>query len=289
MSKAIVSFKGVDLYSKKNTLKDRVTSYCGAVMFRKLRQEQLKAELDTLKTALDSYKKLSGSMLYPGEEKVKATVLAVADTTEKLKAVTSLPEAKFRFDTEADKKLRQEWKTADTDTLRGVAIAHWIQAHGCTCADTVTCCFELGQWLKNLKDNQTDAVLLDGEAWEVAGTYFPFRKLMGVMIDWMFDASLMKEDAFPEELREIYRQKREAAKARREARKAAKKESKKEPEKAPEAPKAQPTKGLLEEQAESIRKQAEQRLKDTTLSDEDRGLLESMLANPKAYAMALYH
>ena len=222
MSKAIVSFRGVDLYKKDNVLKERAVQYANSVLFRRLRSEQIKAEIDTLKTALESYRKLNGTMLYPGEEKVKATALALAEKEVELKGVNSLPESKFRFDHEADKKLRKEWKTADTDTLRGIAIAHWLQAQGCPCADTVSCAFELGMWLKTLRDNKMDNVLLDDEAWEVAGATLNLRRLMGVVIDWMFDASLMKQDMFPEPLQEIYRQKRAAAIAKREAKKAEK-------------------------------------------------------------------
>ena len=226
MSKAIVSFRGVDLYSADNALKDRAVQYANTVLFRRLRSEQVKAENETLKTALESYRKLQGTMLYPGEEKVKATALALAEKEVELKGINSLPESKFRFDAEADKKLRKEWKTADTDTLRGVAIAHWLQSQGCPCKDTVSCAFELGMWLKTLKDNKSENVLLDDEAWEVGSTVLNLRRLMGVVIDWMFDASLMKEDMFSEELKEIYRQKRAAAIARREARKAEKKNQK---------------------------------------------------------------
>lgn len=226
MSKAIVSFRGVDLYQKDAALKTRAVEYANSVLFRRLRSEQVKAEISTLKTALDSYRKLQGTMLYPGEEKVKATALALAEKEVELKGINSLPESKFRFDTEADKTLRKEWKSAETDTLRGVAIAHWFQKQGCPCKDTVSCAYELGLWLKTLKDNKTDAVLLDGEAWEIAGSTLNLRRLMGVVIDWMFDASLMKEDMFPEALKEIYVQKRAAAIAKREAKKAEKKNQK---------------------------------------------------------------
>lgn len=216
---ALVQVKGIEMYGKTNILKDRAAKYADVQIFRNLQRERIKAEVERLEGQIVSAKNLEGTMLYPGDESIKLKVLELATVKEKLKAVNRLPEAKWSFNSDADKALRKEWKTASTDTLRGVAIAHWFQSQGCPCSETNTACFELGQWFKKGKGSSLESICMDGADWETQATNFPFADLMRTVVDWCFDLSLMKPDMFPAELEEIYTQKREEAKKRREERK----------------------------------------------------------------------
>lgn len=216
---AMINVKGIEMYSKQNTLKDRAAEYASTQIFRALAKLQAEAEVAKWEETLRGYKNTEGTMAYPGDEKVKEVAVLLAEAKLRLEGVSRLPEAKFSFTADADKALRKEWKVAETDTLRGVALAHWFQAQGCPCADTNSACFELGQWLKGLKKTNMETVIMDGEDWETRKTTVPFADLMRTVIDWCFDLSLMREDMYPQELKGIYTQKREQAKARREARK----------------------------------------------------------------------
>lgn len=216
---AMINVKGIEMYSKQNTLKDRAAEYASTQIFRALAKLQAEAEVAKWEETLRGYKNTEGTMAYPGDEKVKEVAVLLAEAKLRLEGVSRLPEAKFSFTADADKALRKEWKVAETDTLRGVALAHWFQAQGCPCADTNSACFELGQWLKGLKKTNMETVIMDGEDWETRKTTVPFADLMRTVIDWCFDLSLMREDMYPQELKGIYTQKREQAKACREARK----------------------------------------------------------------------
>lgn len=216
---AMVNMKGIDGYNKANTLKVRAQEYASTQIFRALAKAQAEADVEKWEVTLRGYKNTEGTVAYPGDDKVKEVASLLAEAKLRKEGICKLPEAKFSFNSDADKALRKEWKTAETDTLRGVALAHWFQAQGCPCADTNSACFELGQWLKGLKKEKMDNIVLDGAEWETRKTTVSFADLMRVCIDWCFDLSLMHEDVFPEELRGIYALKREQAKARREAKK----------------------------------------------------------------------
>lgn len=213
----------LNLCVSTNTLKIRVNEFASSVMFRGLAVERYKKATEKLEAAVATAKGIRDTV--GGEDYLKKVEAALEEEKSKYKAVLALPEAKFAYDTEADRHLRKDWKKATTDAMRINALRKWFATYGIPCPEGSDAqILELVKALTHLRKNSTKKIVEGGD-WAVEAN-LSMPTLYAIMVDWHFDANLMKSGLIPQELKDIYAERAAQAKARREARKNANKKDK---------------------------------------------------------------
>ena len=208
----------INLCVSSNTLKVRINLWVSTFYFRALAVEQHKVKVEKLKTARTTAEGLVDTI--GGEDYLKKVEKALAEEEARYKAVLALPEAKFAYDTDADKALKKEWKSATTEAMRASAMRKWLEAYGVPCPEgSDRQILDLVSDLTHKKKNTARNIITKGQKHAVEAN-LSMPTLYAIMTDWHFDANLMKSGLIPEELKDIYDAQAAEAKARREAKKA---------------------------------------------------------------------
>lgn len=231
----------MDLYAKGITLFGRINDFASKTLLKAEKRELLKAEIEELEKKvpklsdqLAEEKRREGSLLY-SEEKVKAkqeeilaNALAIATKKEELAAAAGLPEVKFSYNSEQDRKLKKEWTAATTSAMRVSALANWFAGYGVpgvrdSKGRVDVRIIELEDALHHGRVNSLPKIVLDGENWARGiDAGLSMRYLYAWCVDLGFEYNQMKADLYSETLKDMFQKHRDDAKARREAKKAKK-------------------------------------------------------------------
>ena len=208
---------------KENTkLQGKVNDFAIKYFWRGLENKKLSKEAEDLKTALKAAKMVQGTV---GADKYVSDLREALDKVEeKKKAVAINPKARFPFNNDADKALKDEWKKSTTEAMKCSAMSRWLDAYGIK-ADANACL----PYVRAMGGSKTTGLRTRAEGGAFTDERgFSVNLFMSLLVDAHMEVGLIREDIIPEELVNLFKAEKEAAEARKKARKEARKTKKAE-------------------------------------------------------------